>query len=107
MRDHIWFEKFCRDHQLKPLVKVEDPMADILIADGGVFTDRKDEYPSGYYQTAWGLQRDKMSIATWLEFEANHDEGWSLRAKQEGRVNAALAKAREFISKAREVDLYG
>ena len=94
---------------LKAVHKQETEDGTILVADGFISPskDPTDEFPFGYYKTAWAIERDNMHWGMWLEFDAFHDPGHEVSDKQNMRIAAALKSAHGWIDIGREQGLYG
>lgn len=102
-RDYKFFEKWARQQKMKPVCRVAEKNADVLIADSG---DVITEGGRMFYRTAFAIERDKAWLASTAEYEWNELEG-SKRNKQQARVNEALEHARKYISQTVEAGLYG
>lgn len=98
-------QKFLPAKGLRPLMKIDEKMGTIFIAESDLETDRPLDYPWGYYQTAWFIatkaSKGKIDGGSWMEFESMHDTNLNLTKdqKQQARVNTALSQAKEFIDK--------
>jgi len=99
------FEKFIRTKGLNPVQKIERPKATIFIAETDYENDKPNEFPMGYYQTAYAIatraSEGKMDLMSYLEFDAFHDmdQGFTQAQKRNARINATIEEADEFIKK--------
>lgn len=104
-RDYRFFEQWARRNQMRPICRVEDEHADILIADSGepIVSEGKQ-----VYRTAFAIDRDKTWLASTAETSVIDPEmlARTPRGAQEYRVNEALAHARRAISETHATGLY-
>lgn len=95
-------EKHLPNKQIRPVKKVDYKGLGILLAEGGPHYNDP-EFPIGYYESAFFLQRDeKVLFGQVLQFSMAHDIHMSDSQRQEARINSALKLAQETIDGAYE-----
>jgi len=105
-------EQFVKDNNLHPFAVANYKGRDIFLAETELELDKPEEYPWGYYQTAWFVTRpdsmEKMDGGSWLEFEAMHDTdaSWTPQTKQEARIEATKKMAMNWIDKSEQAGRY-
>jgi len=98
-------DHFIRTKGLYPYGKVDYNGAIVYLAETELETNKPNQYPWGYYQTAWfvsaSASKGKIDGGSWVEFEAMHDsdKGWSKNEKKQRRIESAMENAREWIDK--------
>ena len=109
-----WFDQWVRMLNMRPICRVMEPRADVLIADSGTSfkydgSDQTDLVtPKGarIYRTAFALDRAGLQFVKWHNYPADHDPNLSLNERQALRVNEALLAARQLIRDLDEVDYW-
>ena len=107
-KGHKYFEKYAQRHNMRPVVRVTEEDADILIADSGepFYGENADGQLGFWYRTAFAFLRDKAWIASSHEYPAGEFALLSKREGQERRVNDCLECARTALALTVEVGLY-
>lgn len=103
MKNTQHLEKFAgrKDHRI---VEREDHNGvRIVITDGGPYYERKQDYPLGFYETAFWLFKDENIICGQvLEFDALHDiKQYTDMTRPIARANAAKQAAIHMIEVSR------
>jgi len=108
-RDHRFFEQWARRQNMKPVCRVAEADADILIADSGepFMGTNKDGNLGRWYRTAFAIdQGDKTWLASFNDYPATEFDLVSKREGQQRRVNECLVFARDTLSKTAATGLY-
>ena len=91
-------EAHTRFYEMNPVGRFTYRGIDYCVGSGGPYFDWKDEFPKGYYQTAYYIMsEDKMVICGDQQYEIGHDQTALLTARETMRINACHKLAREFI----------
>ena len=79
-------EKFLPEKGLRYVEKIELPKATIHLAETEYMNDRPNEFPTGYYQTAFFIaakvSKGDIDGGVWVEFDALHDKEKELTPEQ-------------------------
>ena len=108
-KDHHYFENWARRMGMKPYLKVtDDKFGDLLSASSIYLIDRP---PRGtehakFYRTGFCLYRDKAWIASSDVYGPEEFPLYTLRGKQELRINEALKYARKYFAQFEEHKLF-
>jgi hypothetical protein len=94
-------EEFVRTKGLYPAGYYDYKGQTIYLAETLLETNKKHEYPWGYYQVAWfvrpAVNGARFDGGSWVEFDAMHDMDQTTEARAKGRINAAKQNAQEWI----------
>ena len=91
-------EDFVMKKGLHPTGKMEYKGKEVYIAETEHETDKKWEYPLGYYQVSWFCGVDgKFDGGSWVEFDAMHDLDMTREGRQQARINAAIKHAQDWV----------
>lgn len=107
-RDHRFFEEWARRMNMKPVMKVIDPEADILLADSGepFFGANQDGELGQWYRTGYAIDRDGAQLGNFNEYPAEEYADISAAAGQQARIKECLAYAREALKLTINAGLY-
>ena len=106
-------ESMCRLAGMIPAKRDKFDGAEVFIADGFSapphaahrrFGIEAKEFPFGMFVTLWWVSKgdEKLDIGQPMFFDAFHDAGRSAEGKKHGRVNAALAEAKNFLQRRKQ-----
>lgn len=110
-RDFRFFEAYARHNKMKPVCRVIEKSADILIADSGkrIIEAGPEGSIAVFYRTAYAIDRgDKTWIASMNETSALAPEMVSRteRGRQEYRVDECLTFARKHLADMTKAELF-
>ena len=105
-----WDEKIAqhfRAHGMPRVAKevIEGHEVYIGVSDEKFF-DEPEQYPSGYYNTAFAIRRGSVTPIQLMHFDGNHDLEMTENARLMGRVNRTVAAAVDAIKMGKEGGLY-
>ena len=103
MRTHHYFDKFARDHKMRPIKRVEGKFGSILLADSGEIIS---ENKRMFYRTAYAIFRDGegLDIGCFAEYELNEPGG--NHSEQEYRLGEAEMAANVFMAQITDTGYY-
>ena len=86
-----------KDHRI--VDRVDYKGVRVIITDGGPYYERKQDYPLGFYETAYWLFKDELILGGQvLEFDALHDiKSHTDITRPIARANSARQAAIEMI----------
>jgi len=94
-------EHFVRIKGMNPVGYFDYKGQMVYLAETELETNKKGEYPWGYYQVAWFVRsaagNARFDGGSWVEFDAMHDMNHSTEARRVMRHNAAKQNAQEWI----------
>ena len=94
-------EHFVRTKGMHPIGYYDYKGHMIYLAETELETDKKNEYPWGYYQVAWFARPatgdSKFDCGSWVEFDGMHNMDEPKEKRRQGRTNAAKAQANTWI----------
>jgi len=98
-------DRFVRENDLRPYGMFAYREREIFIAETDLVTDNLVNCPFGYFQVAWFTTKpdstEKMDVGRGIDFDAFHDkeEGWTVEAKRQARIETAIQDAKKWIDK--------
>ena len=103
MRAHPYFDKYVRDHKMRPVKRIEHKHGSILLADSGemIVEDQR-----MFFRTAYAILRDGegLDFAQSAEYELNEPGG--SQGEQKYRLAAAKLTAKWWLSQLIESGYY-
>lgn len=103
-------EDFVRIKGMRPVGYEEYKGQMIYLAETDLETDRKSEFPWGYYQVAWfvrpALNNSNFDGGAWLDFDGMHDMSEPEHKRHFGRLNAARKQAQGWIDESLNTQRY-
>ena len=103
-------DHFVRTKGMHPLGYYEYKHQLVYLAETELETDKKHEYPWGYYQVAWWVRpqanNSNFDVGSWVEFDGMHNMDEPKEKRRQGRINAAKAQANTWIDQNTSVERY-
>ncbi|MEE9158913.1 MAG: hypothetical protein V3U60_11065 [Gammaproteobacteria bacterium] len=103
MREHPYFDKFVRQHKMRPVKRVEAEHGSILLADSGEMIV---EGGRMFFRTAFGVMRDGagLDVGSFGEYELGEPGG--SQAEQKFRLDDAELAATQFMAQLHQSGYY-
>jgi len=94
-------DEFIRIKGMRPVGYYDYKGQKVYLAETDLETNKKNEYPWGYYQVSWWVrplnQNSRFDGGSWLEFDGMHEMNHTTEGRRDMRINAAKANANEWI----------
>ncbi len=96
-------DRFVHDNNLIPVGVEKYRSRNIYIAETRYANDRPIEFPMGFYQVAWFVNKndseEKLDVGRGIDFCAFHDlaMNWDKEGKRSARIRTAIKDAESWI----------
>lgn len=92
MRDHNYFDRFARDHKMRPQGYVDTDDGRILLADSEELIVEKGRL---FYRTGYAIHRDGLDLGNYNDYGL--DETGGSHSDRQYRLNEATMTARQVL----------
>ena len=103
MKQHPYFDRYVRDHKMRPIKRVEHKHGSILLADSGEIIVEEGRM---FFRTAYAILREGsgLDLASSAEYELNEPGG--TQAEQKYRIDEAEMAAELLMAQLTESGYY-